>query len=301
MTQTEKYIWLINTIHKAKRISLADISDQWREYAGLNVDEKLSRATFNRWKDDIYLQFGVIISCQRAGGYKYYIDNPEIIEDNHLNKWMIDTIATGILINNNISISDRILVNKIPSGNDHLKTIITALKRNVKIWITYQRFDRESYRFLIEPYCLKLFENRWYMLGQNNRGHVKIYGLDRILKIEVTEEHFRLPQDFNAEQFFAPYFGVVIGYDVKPEKIVIRAYDIHRLYMASLPLHDSQKLIEDTGEYADFQLCVAPTYDLVMKLLSFGTKIEVLEPESLRGTMRGWASDLCEMYDGKKQ
>ena len=81
----------------------------------------------------------------------------------------------------------------------------------------------------------------------------------------------------------------------------MRAYDVHRHYMASLPLHDSQRLIEDTGEYSDFELTVAPTYDLVMKLLSFGAMIEVIEPITLRDTMRGWVSELHEMYKERKR
>ena len=180
MTKIEKQIWLIDTIYKAKKISLKDISSKWRDYLGLNVDEKLHRATFNRWKDEIYLQFGIIISCERAGDYKYYIENPEVIEENKLNKWMLDSIATGSLINNSISISDRILVNKIPSGNVHLKGIMEALKSNSKIIITYRQFDKESHSFPIDPYCLKLFESRWYVLGKNNWEQIKIYGLDRI-------------------------------------------------------------------------------------------------------------------------
>ena len=297
MTQTEKYIWLIDTIYKAKKISLDDISQQWRDYVGLSVDEKLHRATFNRWKDEIYLQFGIIISCQRVGGYKYYIENPEVIEENKLNKWMLDTIATGNLINSNISISDRILVNKIPSGNVHLKGIIHSLKNNIRIIITYQQFDRESHTFPIDPFCLKLFENRWYVLARNNRGQIKLYGLDRILDLSFCDEHYELPKDFNAEEYFAPYYGIVRNEE--PERIVLRAYDVHRHYMASLPLHDSQRLIEDTGEYSDFELTVAPTYDLVMKLLSFGAMIEVIEPVTLRDTMRGWVSELFEMYKVK--
>ena len=299
MTQTEKYIWLIDTIYKAKRISLEDISNQWRDYVGLNVDEKLHRATFNRWKDEIYMQFGIIISCQRAGGYKYYIENPEVIEENKLNKWMLDTIATGSLINNNISLSDRILVNKIPSGTDHLKSIIHSLKNNTRIEITHQQFDKESHCFNIDPFCLKLFENRWYVLARNNWGHIKLYCLDRISDVRILDEHYELPEDFDAEEHFAPFYGIITN--EKPERIVLRAYNVHRHYMASLPLHDTQRLIEDTGEYSDFELTVAPTYDLVMKLLSFGAMIEVMEPASLRDTMRGWVSELYEMYKVKER
>ena len=91
------------------------------------------------------------------------------------------------------------------------------------------------------------------------------------------------------------------GRNGKPARIVLRAYNVHRHYMASLPLHDSQQLIEDTGEYSDFELTVAPTYDLVMKLLSFGAMIEVMEPVTLRDTMRGWVSELHEMYKERER
>ena len=66
--------------------------------------------------------------------------------------------------------------------------------------------------------------------------------------------------------------------------------------MNTLPLHDSQKLIEDCGEYADFELFLAPTYDFVMKLLQFGSMIEVISPSSLRKTMKGWISEMVELY-----
>ena len=66
--------------------------------------------------------------------------------------------------------------------------------------------------------------------------------------------------------------------------------------MKTLPLHFSQQLIEDCGEYADFELYLAPTYDFVMKLLQFGSLIEVLSPPTLRQTMQGWISDMHELY-----
>lgn len=298
MTQTEKYVWLIDTILKANRISLKEISDRWRDYAGLDDDEELHRSRFNRWKDDILIQFGIIIACRRKGGYKYYIENPEVIEENRLLGWMLDTLATGNVLHDNIDLNNRILVNKIPSGNRHLKDVITAMKINHKLEITHRRFGYASAStFVIDPYCIKLFENRWYVLGKNNFGSVRIYGLDRIEDLRLTNEKFSLPVDFDAESFFAPYFGVTVGQGKESQIIVLRAYKEHKYYMSSLPIHESQELIEDAGEYADFRLYLAPTSDLIMKLLSFGNMIEVLKPETLRQEMMGYISDMNQMYN----
>lgn len=105
-----------------------------------------------------------------------------------------------------------------------------------------------------------------------------------------------MPINFDAVDFFSTAYGIVIGHELKPERIVIRAYENHKHYLKSLPLHHSQHLIEDLGEYADFELYLSPTYDFVMKLLQSGPMIEVISPESLRKTMQQWISDMNELY-----
>ena len=297
MNQLPKYNWLIETIRRAGKISHKDLSDKWLSHKQLSDCRPLHRATFNRWRDAIYDQFGIVIECQKTGGYLYYIANPEDIDEDKLKKWMLDSFAVGNVIGENMALKGRILVDEIPSGRDHLTTILEAMKDNRVICITYHPFKKsQGYTFPIEPYCVKLFENRWYVLGRNNRGEIKIYGLDRIENVEVTSEKFKLPSDFEADDYFSATFGIVIGTGEKPEKIIIRADEDHKHYLKSLPLHHSQQLIEDAGEYADFEIFVAPTYDFIMKLLQGGSKIEVIEPGHLRKTMKSWIQDMYELY-----
>lgn len=298
MIQLQKYTWLIDTIRRAGRISLEEISDRWERNKELSDNRPLSRATFNRWKDAIFSQFGIIISCQRASGYLYYIENPEDIDEDELKKWMLDSFAVSNLISENFSLKDRILVNQIPSAHYHLATLLGAMKENRVVNITYRPFKKShGYTFPIEPYCVKLFENRWYILAHNIRyDDIRLYGLDRVESMEMTNESFKLPENFNAEEYFSTAYGIVIGYDMKPERIVIRANEDHKHYLKSLPLHHSQRLIEDSGEYADFELYLSPTYDFVMKLLHYGAMIEVISPVSLRKTMKGWISDMYNLY-----
>lgn len=297
MTQLQKYTWLIETIRRAGKISHKDLSERWEEAKDLSDCRPLHRATFNRWRDAIFEQFGIIIECQKKGGYLYYIENPEDIDDNRLKKWMLDSFAVGNLIGENLSLKDRILVTKIPSGTDHLKTLIDAMKDYRTVTITYKPFKQaHGHTLELEPFCVKLHENRWYLLGKNNKDEIKLYGLDRIEDAYINEKTFTIPKEFSALDFFAPYYGVVIGNTINPQRIVIRANESHKYYMNTLPLHDSQKMIEDCGEYADFELVLSPTYDFVMKLLQFGSMIEVISPDSLRQTMKGWISDMFELY-----
>lgn len=298
MTQLQKYTWLIETIRRAGKISHRDLSDKWERCKDLSDCKPLHRATFNRWRDAIFSQFGIIIDCQRVGGYLYFIANPEDIDEDELKKWMLDSFAVGNLIGENLSLKGRILVDQIPSGRDHLTTILEAMKENRVVNIIYKAFRySRSFEIPVEPYCVKLFENRWYMLGHNlSKDTIRLYGLDRIETVEVTEQEYKLPKDFSAADYFYNYFGIVIDKDVVPQRVVIRSNADHTPYLKSLPLHHSQKLIEDNGEYADFELYLAPTYDFVMKLLQAGAMIEVISPDSLRRTMNGWISDMYELY-----
>ena len=297
MKQLQKYTWLIETIRRAGKISHRDLSDKWERAIEYSNGDPLPRATFNRWRKAIYNLFSIEIDCQTVGSYLYYIANPEDIDEDKLKKWMLDSFAVGNLIGENLSLKDRIIVDEIPSGREHLTTILEAMKESRVANITYRPFKRShGYTFSIEPYCVKLFENRWYVLAHNNRDEIKIYGLDRVDDAKITDDRYKFPKNFDADNYFSTSFGIVIGYDVKPQRIVVRANEDHKHYLKSLPLHHSQRLLEDYGEYADFELYLSPTYDFVMKLLQVGAMIEVISPASLRKTMKGWISDMYELY-----
>lgn len=295
MSQIQKYMWLINTIKRYGPISLRDLSDRWEREKDLSDCKPLPRATFNRWREAVASQFAIDISYRSGLGYQ--IENPEEIDDDKLKKWMLDSFAVGNLLGENLLLKDRILLSSIPSGGDRLTAIIEAMKADRKVKVTYRHFTHcESATFLIEPYCVKLFENRWYVLGRNNFGDIKIYAFDRILEAEVTEARFRLPKDFDAADFFGRYYGVMIDHEKRAQRIVLRARGKHKYYMQSLPLHDSQRLVEDSDNYADFEYFLVPTFDLELKLLQFGSMVEVLEPACLRDSMRDWVSEMAEIY-----
>ena len=300
MTCNEKHLWLIDTLYRAKRLTLKEISHKWRDYINGNIDIELPRSTFKRWVEAIKDEFNLYIDCDRST-YEYYILNPELIEEDKLKKWILDTFATSNALTENMSLSDRILVEKIPSGIEFLTTIINAIKENKKIEIEYLQFGSDySSTFPIEPYCLKLFENRWYVLGKNNWAEMKIYCLDRMKSVTALDERFKLPPDFDAESYFMPYFGIIVDSAINPQLIRIRAYGNQKYYLRTLPLHESQDLIEETEEYADFDFYMSPTLDLQYKLLSFGSSVEVLKPENLRNDMKSWVKEMSDMYKIKE-
>ena len=104
---------------------------------------------------------------------------------------------------------------------------------------------------------------------------------DRMKAVELTEEAFKIDKKFNAEAYFAEYFGVMIDERIPLQRIVLRAYGNERFALKDLPIHHSQKLIEETEDYIDYEIKIRPTGDFLAHLLSRGRWLRVIEPEEI--------------------
>lgn len=292
----KEYIWLINTIYKAKALSLNDINELWVE-TEMSGGVEMSRTTFYRHKCAIEDIFGIYIDCDRKNGNKYYIGNDYVLREDSVQNWMLSTLSVSNLLGEAQSLHHRILLEIIPSGGEKLKMVINAMKESKKISITYRRYGVHSSRtFDLEPYCVKLFGQRWYLLGRFSDRGMATFSLDRILELKIINEKFKIEKDFDAGSYFCESFGVMLDENSKPEKVLIRAYGYEPYYLRDLPLHLSQREIKSTEEYSDFELKLKITSDFKTKLLSRGEWLKVLEPESLAKEITEWHQKAIDRY-----
>lgn len=298
MALIRKYVWVINTIRHAGEISLKELQGRWLDDEQISDGNPLPRPTFERWKDGIFDLFGIIIACTKGAGYKYYIENEEDMRDGSMVGWLLDTYDTMNTLSNSVGMRSRILVEDVPSSQVFLKDVVDAMRKGESVVLKYQGFEKaDSSSFPVEPYCLRMFQRRWYMLAHSlNDDRMRMYALDRMKELTPTGEKFTLPDDFDARTYFSSYFGVIHDDKVKKERVVIRAYGNHRNYIRSLPMHASQREIGCGDGYADFELQIRPGLEFVMEVLRAGAMVEVMEPQSLRRTMHNWVSDLWRMY-----
>ena len=141
MSLIQKYIWVIETIYRARQISLRELSEKWMD-TGMSGGSPISRQTFDRWKTGILDIFGIIIDCNLKAGYKFFIYNPEVLREGELNKWLLDSFSTINTLSQSIALKNRILVEEIPSSKNFLKDIIGAMQNNKIIELTYRGFQR---------------------------------------------------------------------------------------------------------------------------------------------------------------
>lgn len=274
----KKYVWFVSTVHNRGPISLADIQSRFRNQFG----EELSERQFHRYTDAVESLFDIEIKFDRSWN-GYVIADREELKDMGMRKWLLQTFSVSSVLHENQDLKNRILLEEVPSGQQYLTPIVEAMRESVALSMTYQSFwADEPATFEVEPWCVKLFEQRWYMLGKGGYDDPRIYALDRIKALEPTEHKFKLPRKFDAAEFFKDYYGIIISdddYDVCPVALQVEAGQSN--YLRTLPLHHSQVEVERNEEYSIFEYRLCPTFDFRQKVLSMGGSVEVLAPQEL--------------------
>ena len=175
---------------------------------------------------------------------------------------------------------------------------IRLQKENRQLLVTYHKFGQEeSYTIPVDPYAIKVFKQRWYLLAKTDkRGTPCVYALDRMEDVEEFYTHFSLPADFSAKAFFQDCYGVLRDPKCEALQIIIRAYYPYADYLRTLPLHHSQRELENTPAYTDFEFYLNPTFDFKQELLAQTHEVEVLKPEHLREEMTELLAKMMKRY-----
>jgi hypothetical protein len=292
-----KYLWLLDIIKRAGKITFEEINEQWVRSV-YSHGEEIPLRTFHRWRDTIERMFDININCERKGGYYYYIENESELNGTTFQQWLLDSFYMSNLISESRQLKDRILLEYIPSGREHLSTIIEAIRNKIEISIVHQSYRADSPKeYTVQPYCIKLFNQRWYILGMCKEvDSIRTFGLDRIHSIRHLKTTFEFPTDFDAVKYYNECFGIVSDDGTKVETIKLKVYGLQRYYLRSLPLHSSQQEIDSADDYSIFQYQVRPTFDFRQALLSKGSEVEVLEPIAFREEMKNEIQNMKNRY-----
>ena len=159
----KQYVWLVDTIRRCKRITLADLNQRWM-HTELSEGRPLSRTTFNRHRSEVEEIFGIVIGCDADNCY--YIVSSDVIHTDTVQQWMLSTLTVSNIVGEARNLHDRILLESIPTEGELLRQIVEAMQCSVLINITYRRYGSTTdANWTIAPYCIKLFRRRWYLVG----------------------------------------------------------------------------------------------------------------------------------------
>lgn len=296
MTPLKKYIWLVDTVMRAgeKGLTLRQIAERYEQDENISDGEPYARRTFQRHRDEVLDLFGIEIECYSDGSeYRYRIaDNSS---NDYFRRWLLDSIAVNRIVTDSREVARYISIES--TNNTALPIVLEALKDLRLVNFDYKPYRKESstHYFNFQPHALKMFERRWYLIGRYHKTH-RTFALDRMTNVVLQEENFKRDPKFDLEKLFSGSYGIIVE-DIPVESIWLKVEAHQANYLRSLPLHRSQMELNSKSEdYAIFALRVRPTFDLRQKILSLGSAVEVLKPESLREEMREEVRRMSKMY-----
>jgi len=188
--------------------------------------------------------------------------------------------------------------NQYLKGLENITPIYEAIQNKQVIEIEYQSFKQEqSATFILSPYFLKQYNNRWFLFGTSKGfSNLTNLALDRIINIESSTENYiaNCIADFN--EYFEDVIGVSVSQESEPQKISLRVDSKLYPYIKTKPIHGSQKhLGKENGDIIQLELII--NYELESVLLGFGDSIEILTPIEFRDKIKDRLSNSLKKYD----
>ena len=196
-----------------------------------------------------------------------------------------------------------------------LGRLFSAISRKVAIDVVYQRFGAEPNHFVLSPYQLKQYNDRWFLLGcpaateefPYNPEFIINLALDRILDFtEVPEAYQELAIDLKAR--FDEIVGVTYDPNTEIEEVLFAVSPSVIPYIETKPIHITQmaypeeeqaKLKKQYTQLKDFSFYsieCRPNYELMSVLSSFQDQLVVIEPKSICEHMIGKLNVLKQLY-----
>ena len=180
---------------------------------------------------------------------------------------------------------------------EYLQNISEAIKKKQVVEISYSDFKSvELNKLIFHPYYLKQYKKRWYAFGLNETAKIPTWNvlLDRIKKIDYVNTKY-IPSNTDWYRYFHDIVGVT-RLDKDIEEIVLKFTKEQAPFIETKPLHPTQK-IDWVGDSLIVRIHVIPNFELENLILSFGEKVEVLDPKTLINKVKSRAFSIYKTYN----
>ncbi|WP_320168127.1 WYL domain-containing protein [Mangrovibacterium marinum] len=185
-----------------------------------------------------------------------------------------------------------------PQGSEYLMPLIQAIKREARVQFTYQKFwDNFFTTRTVEPYALKEFKNRWYLVAKDKKDDkIKTFGLDRLSNLILSDMKFATPETFSVDNYFQHCFGIITPDTGEPEEVVLSFPPQQGKYVKTMPMHESQEVLVDDEKEVRICLKLFLTYDFLLEILSHGDNVKVVSPDKLVNQIKDVYQNALNQY-----
>ena len=291
----KRYLYIIDRL-RSRPSNFAELQEYViRKLENEDIDTNFEYAirTFERDKKDILTLFGISIEYNRKD--KTYNIDEEEIEDQSVTR-MIDAFSIHHALQEGNKLSPSVFLEKRKSlGTEHIHGIIHAIQNGYILKFTHKKhWEDDITQREVKPIAIKESQQRWYLICWDKKDEtVKTFGLDRISNLKITDIKFK-PIAFYVEKEFRNAFGVLR--DEPAEKVILEFTKQQGNYIKTFPLHESQRIVEETGDEVILEVFIHTTNDFIMELLKYGNDVKVLSPISLQNEIKNRISEMSNLY-----
>lgn len=252
-------------------------------------DRGFNERTLYRLNETLARDFGIEIVFDHTNGGYFFDEENSSNPESFLSLLEILTTAELFSMNfkekNNalsfVEFENKAAIEHIPN----FKIVLDAIQEQLPVTFKHNSFYHlKQEEYTLKPYFLKQYQNRWYVIGETEKGY-RTFGIDRIENITIGTKKFKAKTE-EAKDKFSQVIG--LNYvDHKLEKIQLSFHISQKPYVVSLPLHHSQKEINAENEnFFAIELRIHPNFELRQQVLKYGSLVKVIEPKWLAEEIR---------------
>jgi proteasome accessory factor B len=288
----QRHLLIIKRL-KTRPSSFEEIKNYLIQQQELTEDNyTISQRTFQRDIIDIYSIYGIAIKFNKSeGNYEVAEDEVEIAYDRIFESF---ELLSAINLSNHIG-KKIILEPNASSGTEHLRSILNAIDQNRLLSFHHKSYwKNEPTQRKVKPLLIKEVKHRWYLVCLDvDKNEVRNFGLDRISNLSILEEKGK-ELSVNLSEYYQHSIGIETYEKAEKVQILCSAYQAQ--YFQSLPLHPSQKIINETKENCIIELFIHPTNEFIMELFKYNITITVTEPQWLVDAIKDRIQEMMMNY-----
>ena len=188
------------------------------------------------------------------------------------------------------------------SANSHFEKekkiwldINTAIITYKKIKILYGSLKKEEVERVVRPYAIFQYDGSLYLVGFcERRNEIRQFKLSRISKYEIVNEKFEKDKNFNLKEYMSNNFGIYQDEEIEL-KLLIK-YPMAQIVKEKVWVKN-QIITENRDENSIlFQAKMKGKVEIKSWILSMGSSVEVLEPETLRNELKKELEEMMKNY-----
>lgn len=170
-------------------------------------------------------------------------------------------------------------------GIEHFSFLYNAVQNKTPLLITYKDFKvEEPYKYILHPYYLKQYNNRWFLFGLHQSSGKADYNvaIDRIVSVQSSNEKFISNTEIDWQEYFSDMIGVSKPIDGEIEEVILHFNKLTGKYMENKSIHETQRNKWIDEHTFEVKIKVYLNYELERLILSYGDSVKVIKPQKLR-------------------